>query len=96
MCIRDRHHILPNSLLPLVTVVAFALAGIVEGAFFVETLLGIPGIGRFTFQSVVSRDYDAILATTVIFSTIFVLMNLVADLVYGIIDPRIRVGVSRT
>lgn len=89
-------HILPNSLLPLVTVVAFALAGIVEGAFFVETLLGIPGIGRFTFQSVVSRDYDAILATTVIFSMIFVLMNLVADLVYGIIDPRIRIGVSRT
>jgi ABC-type dipeptide/oligopeptide/nickel transport system permease component len=89
-------HVLPNSLLPLITVVAFALAGIVEGAFFVETLLGIPGIGRFTFQAVVSRDYDAILATTVIFSAIFVLMNLAADLVYGVIDPRIRVGAART
>jgi peptide/nickel transport system permease protein len=88
-------HVLPNSLLPLVTVIAFALAGIVEGAFFVETLLGIPGIGRFTFQAVTSRDYDAILATTVIFAAIFVLMNLAADLVYGVIDPRIRVGVSR-
>jgi ABC-type dipeptide/oligopeptide/nickel transport system permease component len=89
-------HVLPNSLLPLVTVVAFALAGIVEGAFFVETLLGIPGIGRFTFQAVVSRDYDAILATTVIFASIFVLMNLAADLLYGVIDPRIRVGAART
>ena len=89
-------HVLPNSLLPLVTVVAFALAGIVEGAFFVETLLGIPGIGRFTFQAVVSRDYDVILATTVVFSAIFVLMNLAADLAYGMIDPRIRVGAART
>ena len=89
-------HVLPNSLLPLVTVVAFALASIVEGAFFVETLLGIPGIGRFTFEAVRSRDYDVILATTVVFSAIFVLMNLAADLIYGLVDPRIRVGAART
>ena len=89
-------HVLPNSLLPLVTVVAFALAGIIEGAFFVETLLGIPGIGQFTFEAVGSRDYDAILATTVIFTTVFVLMNLAADLAYGFVDPRVRVGAERT
>jgi len=89
-------HVLPNSLLPLVTVVAFALAGVVEGAFFVETLLGIPGIGRFTFEAVVSRDYDAILATTVVFSVLFVLMNLAADLTYGLVDPRVRVGATRS
>ena len=89
-------HVLPNSLLPLVTVVGFALASVIEGAFFVETLLGIPGIGRFVFQSVTSRDYDVILATTVIFATMFVVMNLVADVVYGFIDPRVRVGASRS
>jgi len=50
--------------------------GIIEGALFVETLLGIHGIGRFTFLAVTSRDYDVILATTVIFSTVFVLSNL--------------------
>lgn len=88
-------HVLPNSLLPLVTVIGFALAGVLEGAFFVETLLGIPGIGRFVFEAVGSRDYDIILATTVIFSTVFVVMNLVIDIVYGFIDPRIRVGASR-
>jgi peptide/nickel transport system permease protein len=89
-------HVLPNSLLPLVTVVGFALSGIIEGALFVETLLGINGIGRFTFQAVTSRDYDVILTSTVIFSAVFVLSNLFAELMYGWVDPRIRVGASRS
>lgn len=88
-------HVLPNSLLPLVTVTAMALAGIIEGAFFVETLLGINGIGRLTFQAVGSRDYDIIMATTVIFAAAFVIMNLVAEIAYGIVDPRIRLGARR-
>jgi ABC-type dipeptide/oligopeptide/nickel transport system permease component len=88
-------HVLPNSLLPIVTVVGFALASIIEGAFFVETLLGIPGIGRFIFEAVGSRDYDVILATTVIFSGVFVVMNLFVELTYGFIDPRVRIGTSR-
>ena len=88
-------HVLPNSLLPLITVVGFALAGVIEGALFVETLLGINGIGRFTFEAVVSRDYDVILATTVIFAAAFVLMNLLAEIAYGFVDPRVRLGASR-
>lgn len=88
-------HVFPNSMLPLVTVVAFALSSIIEGAFFVETLLGINGIGRLTFEAVTSRDYDIILATTVIFSAAFVLANLLADLAYGLVDPRVRVGATR-
>ena len=87
-------HVLPNSLLPLVTVIGFALASIIEGAFFVEVLLGIPGIGRFTFEAVVSRDYDVILAMTVITSAVFVLMNLIIEISYTFIDPRIRLGES--
>ena len=87
-------HVLPNSLLPVVTVIGFALTGILGGAFFTETLLGINGIGRFTFEAVRSRDYDVILAMTVIVSTVFVLMNLVADLTYAFIDPRVRLGES--
>ena len=88
-------HVLPNSLLPIVTVFGFALASIIEGAFFVETLLGIPGIGRFVFEAVGSRDYDVILATTVIFSTVFVVMNLLVEIIYGFIDPRVRLGDTR-
>ncbi|MDG1989699.1 MAG: ABC transporter permease [Dehalococcoidia bacterium] len=85
-------HILPNSLLPLITVIGFALVGILEGAFFVEVLLGIPGIGRFTFEAVKSRDYDVILAMTVILSTMFIVINLIVELLYTKIDPRIQLG----
>lgn len=89
-------HVLPNALLPLITVVGFALAGIIEGAFFVETLMGINGIGRLTFEAVTSRDYDVILATTVIFASAFVLCNLGAEIVYGMVDPRVRIGAARS
>ena len=75
--------------------VGFALAGVIEGALFVEVLLGINGIGRFTFEAVNSRDYDVILATTMVFATVFIVMNLVVDIAYGFIDPRIRVGEAR-
>jgi ABC-type dipeptide/oligopeptide/nickel transport system permease component len=88
-------HILPNSLLPLVTSVGLALAGIIEGAFFVETLLGIPGIGAFLFDAVKSRDYNTVLAATVIGATVFVIANLLVELTYGFIDPRVRLGATR-
>ncbi len=85
-------HVLPNSLLPVVTVVGFALVGILEGAFFTETLLGIPGIGRFAIEAVQSRDYDVILAITVIVATAFLIANLVIEISYTFIDPRVRLG----
>jgi peptide/nickel transport system permease protein len=88
----QRRHVLRNSLLPLVTVVAFSLAGIIEGSIIAETLLGIPGIGSFLFQAIGSRDYNAIQALTVIYSATFIIMNLVADLAYSLVDPRIQVG----
>jgi ABC-type dipeptide/oligopeptide/nickel transport system permease component len=85
-------HVLPNAMLPLVTVVGLSLADILSGAYFTETLLGIPGIGAFTFESVRSRDYDVILATTLIVATFFIVMNLITDLAYARIDPRVRLG----
>ncbi len=87
-------HVFPNSLLPIVTVIGFSLVGILEGAFFTETLLGIPGIGRFTFQAVTSRDYDTIMAITTVLAVAFVVFNLITELTYARIDPRVRVGAS--
>lgn len=85
-------HVLPNSLLPVVTVTGFALVSIFSGSFFVETLFGINGIGRFMIEAVRSRDYDVIMAMTVIVSTAFVLLNLAVEISYAFIDPRIRLG----
>lgn len=85
-------HVLPNSLLPVITVVGFALVGILEGAFFTEVLLGINGIGSFMIRAAQSRDYDTIMAVVVVVSTVFVLMNLIVELIYAFIDPRVRLG----
>ena len=85
-------HVLPNSLLPVVTVTGFALVSIFGGSLFTETLLGINGIGRFMFDALQSRDYDVIMAMTVIVSTAFVLLNLAVEISYAFIDPRIRLG----
>ena len=85
-------HVLRNALLPLSTLVAFAMVGLLEGSFFVETLTGIPGVGRLAFESIGSRDYDMIMAITLLGSSSFVLASIFIDVAYTFIDPRIRYG----
>jgi ABC-type dipeptide/oligopeptide/nickel transport system permease component len=89
-------HIMRNALLPLSTMIAFALTGLMEGSFFVETLTGIPGAGRLAFESVGSRDYDMIMAFTIVTAASFVVMSIVIDIAYTFIDPRIRFGARRS
>ena len=86
----DRRHTLRNSVIPIVTILAFSLAGMIGGAFITETILGIPGIGRFAVESVFNRDYPVIMAITLLGAIAFVLANLMADVAYAFIDPRIR------
>jgi ABC-type dipeptide/oligopeptide/nickel transport system permease component len=85
-----RRHVVRNSLLPLVTVVGISLATLVEGAFFAETLLGIPGVGQLAFKSVQGRDYNIILALVLILTTAFIFANIIVDIAYTVIDPRVR------
>jgi peptide/nickel transport system permease protein len=85
-------HVLRNSLLPLSTIIIFGLITLLEGAFFVETLLGIPGVGRLSFESIGSRDYDMVMAVVMIGAVMFLIASIVVDVVYTIIDPRIRYG----
>ena len=83
-------HVARNALLPLVTIIGLSLITLIEGAFFTETILGIPGIGSLAVQAAQSRDYDIILALVLILATAFVIANIVTDIVYTFIDPRIR------
>jgi ABC-type dipeptide/oligopeptide/nickel transport system permease component len=83
-------HVARNALLPLVTIIGISLVTLLEGAFFTETLLGIPGIGRQAFESVTSRDYDVILGLTLVLATAFIVANIVIDIAYTFIDPRVR------
>jgi len=85
-------HIIRNAMLPIVTIFGFELAGLIGGSIFVETLLGIPGVGQLSFQAVTSRDYDTIMAIVLLGSAIYVLAMLAVDVAYGFIDPRVRAG----
>ncbi len=85
-------HVSRNAMLPIVTIMGFELAALFGGSIIAETLLGIPGIGRYAFESVNARDYDSLMVIVLIGSLMFMLGNLMADVAYGFIDPRIRAG----
>ncbi len=84
-------HALKNSLLPVITVMAIQVAELLSGAVITETIFGIPGIGRLSVTAIENRDMP-LLQGTIIFTTIIIILgNLVADILYSVVDPRIRV-----
>jgi peptide/nickel transport system permease protein len=83
-------HAFRNALLPIVTLLGLALPGLVGGAYFVEYIFSIPGVGYLTFTSIFSRDYPTLMAITMLTAVLIVLGNLLADVLYAIVDPRIR------
>jgi ABC-type dipeptide/oligopeptide/nickel transport system permease component len=83
-------HALRNALIPLVTVVGLQFGYILGGAVVIETVFTYPGVGLFTIQAITNRDYPVVQASVFILATAVVLINLVVDLLYGYLDPRIR------
>ena len=84
-------HILPNSILPVITYVGLSLGQLMGGAVVTETLFSIPGIGSLFVDSILSRDYPVMLAIGMIIIVTVVVMNLIADLLYGLANPQIRI-----
>jgi peptide/nickel transport system permease protein len=82
-------HALRNALIPVVTVVGFEVGVLMSGAAIVEIIFGLPGIGNLLLQAIFSRDYPLIQATTMLIAVIFITFNLLVDIVYGFLDPRI-------
>jgi oligopeptide transport system permease protein len=85
-------HVLRNSLIPLVTVLLPLIVGLVTGSIIVENIFAVPGIGDLFVRCILVNDYAVILGTTIFFAVFFILAYLVQDVLYAIIDPRIRVG----
>jgi oligopeptide transport system permease protein len=83
-------HMLRNALIPVATVAGPLTAGLLTGSFIIENVFSIPGIGRLYLESIQQRDYPVIMATTLIYAVILMLANLLVDLLYGVIDPRVR------
>jgi oligopeptide transport system permease protein len=84
-------HTLRNALIPVVTTVGPAVAALVTGSIVIENLYGIPGVGRDFVQAIGNRDYSLIMGTTLLFAVLIVVGNLTVDILYGIVDPRVRV-----
>ncbi len=88
-------HALRNALLPIVTILGLSLPGLIGGSVIVESIFGIPGMGQLMVQSVYQRDYPVIMGNLVIVSALTLVANLCADVAYGLVDPRIRLGGRR-
>ena len=85
-----RHHAFPNALLPTVTIIAINLGYVVAGALTAEIIFNWPGLGTLTYDALTARDYPVLQGTFLILSITVVLANLGADLIYGMLDPRVR------
>ena len=83
-------HALKNALIPVVTVLGLQVAGIAGGSVIIEWIFGIPGMGQFLVDAIVQRDYPVIQGINLIIVTVIVLTNLSVDLLYAVLDPRIR------
>lgn len=87
-----KKHVLRNAILPAITILGPQIAGVFTGSFVIERIFGIPGLGFYYINSINDRDYTMIIGTTVFYAALFVISQLVVDLLYGVADPRIRVS----
>jgi len=87
-------HAFRNTLVPLVTSAGVIFGGLLSNTVVVETIFNIPGLGRLAIDSIFARDYPVAMAVVLLFVLFFALTNLLVDLLYALIDPRIRVGIA--
>ena len=85
-------HALRNALIPLMTILGPATLGVLSGAVITETIFSWPGMGRLTFSAAVQRDYPTVLGAVMFFSLLTILGNLLSDILYGVVDPRVRLA----
>ncbi len=82
-------HALRNALIPVITVMGLQFANVIVGSFFVETVCNVPGLGRYFIKSIYGRDYPVLFGAVLLFAAIIAVMNLLVDVLYGVLDPRI-------
>ena len=87
-----RRHVLRNSILPAVTLLSARIVGIFTGSFVIERMFAIPGIGFYYIDSINNYDYSMTMGLTIFYGALFVISQIVVDIVYVLIDPRIRLG----
>jgi peptide/nickel transport system permease protein len=83
-------HVLKNASIPIITIGGIQIATLLGGTVIIETIFGLPGIGRYIFEAIANRDYPVVQGVTLVIATIFVVVSLLVDILYAVMDPRIR------
>jgi peptide/nickel transport system permease protein len=83
-------HVLPNAAIPIITVAGIQVARLLGGAVIVETIFGLPGIGRYVYEAISTRDYPVVQGVTLVVALAFVVVSLLVDVLYALVDPRLR------
>jgi peptide/nickel transport system permease protein len=83
-------HVLKNASIPIITVAGIQFATLLGGTVIIETIFGLPGIGRYIYEAIANRDYPVVQGVTLVMATIFVLISLMIDVLYAVMDPRLR------
>lgn len=85
-------HALKNALIPVITVTGIQVGRLLGGSVIVEQIFALPGLGRYIFDAISTRDYPVVQGTVLVFTVIFILVNLLVDIIYGLVDPRIKLA----
>jgi peptide/nickel transport system permease protein len=83
-------HVLKNASIPIITIGGIQIATLLGGTVIIETIFGLPGIGRYIFEAIANRDYPVVQGVTLVIATIFVVVSLLVDILYAVMDPRLR------
>lgn len=83
-------HVLPNAGIPILTIVGIQVAGLLGGTVIIEQIFGLPGVGRYVYEAIANRDYPVVQGVTLVLAFIFVLVSLLVDVMYAVLDPRLR------
>lgn len=83
-------HVIPNAALPIITIAGIQIASLLGGTVIVETIFGLPGVGRYIYEAIANRDYPVVQSVTLVIATLFCLVSLFVDILYAVLDPRLR------
>jgi peptide/nickel transport system permease protein len=83
-------HVIPNASLPIITIAGIQIAGLLGGTVIIEQIFGLPGLGRYIYDAIANRDYPVVQGVTLVIATIFVIVSMCVDILYAVVDPRLR------
>jgi peptide/nickel transport system permease protein len=83
-------HVIPNAALPIITIAGIQIAGLLGGTIIIEQIFGLPGLGRYIYDGIANRDYPVVQGVTLVVATMFVIISMLVDVLYAVVDPRLR------